>query len=88
MAIGGVLIKRYYFFFFFVGSVNTLFVTSCMPITRRTSRMFTVSLERGIVVVDEIEDVFIFVLFNNMLAKLIIKAKIRKLILCYLLNGN
>lgn len=38
--------------------LKTLLVTSCMPITLNKSRIFTVSLEIGIVLVDEIVEVF------------------------------
>jgi hypothetical protein len=67
-----------FYFFSFFGNVKTLFVTSCRPITRNKSIIFTVSLEMGIAGVDEIDEEFIFLEFCIDLAKLVHKANIRQ----------
>jgi hypothetical protein len=46
------------YFFFLDGKLKTLLVTSCMPITLNKSMRFTVSLEIGMALVDEIVEVF------------------------------
>jgi hypothetical protein len=52
-----------FYFFSFFGKVKTLFVTSCRPMTRNKSIIFTVSFEIGISGVDEIDEEFIFLEF-------------------------
>ncbi|GAB2612944.1 hypothetical protein GCM10027035_06670 [Emticicia sediminis] len=57
-----------------------MFVTSCIPITRNKSIIFTVSLEMGIAGVDEMVEVFIFIGVCIDITKLMQKANIRKMI--------